>query len=116
MKRPDDGGEYVSYQFYIEQELWDEWKNSVDRDMPLHDRLTDLLRADAQSEGGLAEVVEDEASLDEIETLNLLRLKLGRCNARAKVATEKIRADESQSAIITLDKIIDITQPFARET
>lgn len=114
---PPAEGEYVSYQFYIDKSLWDEWKNSVDRDTPLHDRLTELLRADIRADGEQIErALAEVPDIDNDETLNLLRLKLGRCNARAKTAADALQDDNPEKALVTIDKVTEISQPFARET
>lgn len=36
----------VRYQFQIDRETWDEWKNTVPRDKSLEDRIVELIEAD----------------------------------------------------------------------
>lgn len=116
MDRPDDDREYIQYNWHAPAETWIEWKDSLPRDTTLYERLNALIAADAALNGHLVETVTDAGDLDELETLNLLRLKLGRCHARATVASERIRDEKPQDALVTVDKIIDITDEFARET
>lgn len=114
---PDDGGDYVSFNFYVEREDWQDWKEQVPREKALHDRLSELIQADAAADGELVErTLADAPEIDDMQTLNLLRLKLGRCHARATVASDRLRDDNVQQALVTVDKIIDIAEPFARET
>lgn len=44
-----DAADTVTFQFTVERELWDEWKNTVDRDRPLDTHIVSLLEADAAS-------------------------------------------------------------------
>jgi predicted Rdx family selenoprotein len=37
----------VTYQFEVDDEVWEEWKNTVPRSKPLDQRLRELIRADA---------------------------------------------------------------------
>lgn len=116
---PDDDGDYVEYHFWVDKDDWDNWKRTVDRDTSLDTRIRELLAVDTRAEGNQLEQAlsdTDAFDLDEEETLNLLRLKLGRCNARANSAAAKIRNDNPDAALVTVDKIAELTQPFARET
>lgn len=114
---PDDGTEYVEYHFYIDKTDWTDWKQTLDRDTALHDRLGDLIRADTRADGeAIEQALQDVPDLDDEETSNLLRLKLGRVHARASVAADRIRDDNAEQALVTIDKVIELSQPFARET
>lgn len=108
MKPPEDV-ETVSYTFYVPKDLWSEWKNTLPREATLHDRLQTLIELDADRRGDLPDINDDERA-------NLLRLKLGRCNARAKTAATALENGNPDKALVTVDKITEISAPFARES
>jgi len=48
MSKELDSATMVTYQFQVEQEQWDEWKNTVPRTKSLDERLRELIKADAE--------------------------------------------------------------------
>jgi hypothetical protein len=69
-------GLMVKYQFEIDDETWDEWKNTVPRSKSLETRITELIEADAEgrvqpsgqddiAESNSSEESEEEAEEDE---------------------------------------------------
>jgi len=107
--RPPEDEDHVSYTFYVPSGLWSEWKNTLPRETTLHDRLQTLIELDADRRGDLPDINDDERS-------NLLRLKLGRCHARASTACRALENDNPDKALVTMDKIEEIAEPFARES
>lgn len=107
MNKPE--GESISYTFYVPKDLWAEWKNTLPRDKALHDRLQELIELDTDRRGDVPDINDDERS-------NLLRLKLGRCHARASTACRALENENPDKALVTMDKIEEITAAFARES
>lgn len=57
MATTDESPAMVRYQFQIDDELWQEWKQTVPRDKSLEKRITELIEADR--DGRVSDIKDD---------------------------------------------------------
>jgi len=110
MLEATEDGLMVKYQFEIDDERWDEWKNTVPRSKSLEERIIELIEAD--TEGRVRESREDDiantgSSEDATETVT----GDGRTDTEAK---EEVY-EELEKRAETLESVDEETRSHLRE-
>jgi len=94
----------VNYRFEVDRRLWVAWKRTVRRDRHLHDRLAELLLADARSDGSLVERAAAADAEDVDDRLALLSIRRSAMRASQALGDDPEAAREELTDVLnTLD-------------
>jgi hypothetical protein len=94
----------VNYRFEVDRRLWVAWKRTVRRDRHLHDRLAELLLADARSDGNLVERAAAADAEDVDDRLALLSIRRSAMRASQALGDDPEAAREELTTVLnTLD-------------
>jgi len=94
----------VNYRFEVDRRLWVAWKRTVRRDRHLHDRLAELLAADARTDGDLVERADAADAEDVDDRLALLSIRRSAMRASQAIGDDPEAAREELTAVLnTLD-------------
>jgi len=94
----------VNYRFEVDRRLWVAWKRTVRRDRHLHDRLAELLLADARSDGSLVERAAAADAEDVDDRLALLSIRRSAMRASQALGDDPDAAREELTQVLnTLD-------------
>lgn len=100
----DDDARPVNYRFEVDRRLWVAWKRTVRRDRHLHDRLAELLLADARSDGSLVERAAAADAEDVDDRLALLSIRRSAMRASQALGDDPEAAREELTTVLnTLD-------------
>lgn len=90
------------YNLIVPETDWADWKDSIPRSIPLHERLHTLIQIDTTLAGEV-----------DVASLTLLRMKFERIEERSKTARQSLAADDPQKARAELEQIAEIAGDVA---